>query len=107
VNRTTFDEVIDIGIRLSDDAYMVWWMAQRECAAAQRTWFDAEAGRRAAAHVAYQAALDREEAAARDLERLAALTPATPRPDVGGGLLPPGSSAFVDIDQDPSNTDRI
>jgi hypothetical protein len=64
---------IDIGIRLSDDAYMAWSIARHECAAAQRAWFEAGTGRRAAARTAYRAALDREEAAARDLERLATL----------------------------------
>jgi hypothetical protein len=65
--------VIDIGTRLADDAYMAWAVADHDCAAALRVWFDATAGRRAAARAAYRAALDREEAAAHDLERLATL----------------------------------
>jgi hypothetical protein len=64
---------IDIGIRLSDDAYMAWSIAEEECAAALRAWSEAAAGRRTAARTAYRAALDREEAAARDLERISAL----------------------------------
>lgn len=64
---------IDIGIRLSDDAYMAWSIAEQDCAAALRTWLDAGPGRRDAAHAAYRAALDREDAAARDLERISAL----------------------------------
>ena len=65
--------VMDIGIRLADDAYMAWSMAEEHCAAALRAWSAAGTGRRAAARAAYRAALDREEAAARDLERLSAL----------------------------------
>ena len=36
-------------------------------------WFEAAAPDRAAAYVSYQAALDREDAAARDLQRLGSL----------------------------------
>jgi hypothetical protein len=41
---------------------------------ALRAWFDASARQRAGAYLTYRAAVDREEAAARDLQRLYALT---------------------------------
>jgi D-serine deaminase-like pyridoxal phosphate-dependent protein len=55
-----------LGIGLRDAAHMTWLAAQVECAHALRAWFEAGAGRRCEANVAYRAALDREEAAARD-----------------------------------------
>ena len=63
-------ELAEIGIRLIDDAYLAWLTAAREC---ERT-FLAWPTEGPDAYWAYRAALDREEAAARDLERLAALT---------------------------------
>lgn len=62
--------VAEIGVRLLDDAYLAWFSAESECEAALRGWFQAAGARRAGAYLAYRAALDREEAAARDLERL-------------------------------------
>jgi hypothetical protein len=62
-------EVGAIGIRLIDDAYMSWVAAEANCAEALRTWFDGGC-RQDRSYYAYRAALDREEAAARDLERL-------------------------------------
>jgi hypothetical protein len=59
-----------IGVRLLDDAYLAWFSAESECEQALRDWFAALGGERGTAYVAYQATLDREEAAARDLERL-------------------------------------
>jgi hypothetical protein len=41
---------------------------------ALRAWFKGAASRRAAAYLAHRAAVDREEAAARDLQRLCELT---------------------------------
>jgi hypothetical protein len=66
-------EITRLGIRLVDDAHTAWLIAQVECADALWAWFEAGVGRRADASLAYRAALDREEAAARDLERLTAL----------------------------------
>jgi hypothetical protein len=66
-------EISDVAIRLVDEAHTAWLIAQAECAHALRVWFDATAGWRDHAHQAYRAALDREEAAARDLERLSVL----------------------------------
>jgi hypothetical protein len=67
----TFDrEVEAAGIRLADAAHTVWAAAELECAAALVAWSEAGPGGRDRAHLAYRAALDREEAAARDFERL-------------------------------------
>jgi hypothetical protein len=66
-------EVAEIGVRLLDDAYMAWFAAESECEQALRAWFDGTSGNRARAYFAYRAALDREEAAAHDLQRLGAL----------------------------------
>ncbi len=66
-------EVASIGIRLVDEAYMSWCTAQTQCQNALRAWFDADPRDRAEANCAYRAALDREQAAARDLESLSRL----------------------------------
>jgi hypothetical protein len=62
-----------VGTRLAEGAYMTWQAAQIECELALGAWHAAMPGRTALAHVAYRAALDREEAAARDLEELCRL----------------------------------
>jgi hypothetical protein len=69
----TEQRLAEIGIRLIDEAHFAWWVAARECENAHRAWLE---GMRNShdAYCAYRAALDREEAAARDLERLSALT---------------------------------
>jgi hypothetical protein len=81
----------EIGIRLMDDAYIAWLAAETQASEALSAWFDAGPRHEHAYH-AYLAALDREQAAALDLERLwavaepcrAAMTPAeqsvTPHP---------------------------
>jgi hypothetical protein len=66
-------EAARIGIRLIDEAYMSWCTAQLQCQNALRAWFDAGPRDRAEANCAYRAALDREQAAARDLESLSQL----------------------------------
>lgn len=66
----TDTEVAEIGVRLLDDAYLAWFSAESESEGALREWFQAAGDRRAHAYLAYLAALDREEAAARDLARL-------------------------------------
>jgi hypothetical protein len=68
-------EVTVIAIRLLDDVYMAWSRAQVECHNALRAWLDS-GSRDHAAYYAYRAALDREEAAAVDLERLSHLADA-------------------------------
>jgi len=64
------NDVATIGIRLIDDAYLAWFRAETECETTLREWFQATGQRREPAYLAYLAALDREEASARDLERL-------------------------------------
>jgi len=63
-------ELAEIGVRLLDDAYLAWFSAESECEGALHAWFDAAGDERASAYLSYRAALDREEAAARDLARL-------------------------------------
>jgi hypothetical protein len=68
--ESTATEVALIGVRLIDDAYMVWHGAESEADAMLQGWFRAAGEWREPAYLAYLAALDREEASARDLERL-------------------------------------
>ena len=63
-----------IGAWLADGAYMAWQFAQIECSLALLAWHSAGPASSAAAHLAYCAALDREEAAARDFEELCRVT---------------------------------
>ena len=63
-------ELVAIGVRLLDDAYLAWCGAESESEAALQTWWQATDSSRSVAYAAYRAALEREEAAARDLERL-------------------------------------
>lgn len=53
-----------------DDAYTAWFNAHSRCTLALRAWRSAARGARAAAYRAYLDELQREEAAAGDLERL-------------------------------------
>jgi hypothetical protein len=71
--RSVSREVAIIGIRLVDEAYMSWCTAEVQCQNALRAWLDARPHDRAEANCAYRAALDREQAAARDLESLSQL----------------------------------
>jgi len=64
-------EVAEIGIRLMDDAYMAWFTAAKDSEQALQAW--AAQGHQADAYSAYRAALDREEAAAGDFQRLSEL----------------------------------
>jgi hypothetical protein len=63
-------ELAAIGVRLLDDAYLAWFRAESESEGALRTWWQTTGSSRSVAYAAYRAALEREEAAARDLERL-------------------------------------
>jgi predicted protein tyrosine phosphatase len=65
-------EVGQIGIRLLDDAYVAWLTAESESERALHFWFE-QIHDHSAAYLAYVAALDREHAAAYDLQRLSAL----------------------------------
>lgn len=62
--------VAEIGIRLLDDAYLAWLSAATECEGALRAWYQTVWAARERAYLSYRGALEREEAAARDLERL-------------------------------------
>ena len=64
------NDVAEIGVRLLDDAYMAWFLAESECSQSLLSWFEARPGEREPRYLAYRAALDREEAAANDLHRL-------------------------------------
>ena len=74
INRDTSRDMAVIGVRLLDDAHMTWVAAEIVSEHALRAWFDAPAPQRPGAYLAYRAAVDREEAAARDLHRLSELT---------------------------------
>jgi hypothetical protein len=74
INRTTSRGMAVIGVRLLDDAHMTWLAAEIVSEHALRAWFDAPGSEHAGAYLAYRAAVDREEAAARDLHRLSELT---------------------------------
>jgi hypothetical protein len=65
-------DITAIGARLLDDAYLAWFAAESECERALRAWSGSLGSARAASYDAYLAALDREEAAALDLERFCA-----------------------------------
>jgi hypothetical protein len=63
-------ELAEIGMRLLDEAHVAWQWAELECEAALHAWHGQSPRTRAAGYLTYRAALDREEAAARDLQRL-------------------------------------
>ena len=67
-------EVAAIGVRLLDDAYLAWFSAEAESETALQAWWQSTGANRPIAYAAYRAALDREEAAAHDLERLWSLS---------------------------------
>jgi hypothetical protein len=67
-------EVAAIGVRLLDDAYLAWFTAESESESALNAWWRSTGASRPIAYAAYRAALDREEAAAHDLERLWSLS---------------------------------
>ena len=74
VNRNSGRELAVIGVRLLDDAHMTWVAAAVESEHTLRAWFDSDRTQGEAAYFAYRAAADREEAAARDLQRVCELT---------------------------------
>jgi hypothetical protein len=63
-----------IAVRVLDDAHMAWVAAEVDSGNALHAWFVAGAPKGAGAYRTYRAAVDREEAAARDLQRLSELT---------------------------------
>lgn len=81
-------ELAAIGVRLLDDAYLAWFSAESESEGALRAWWQSTGSSRSSAYAAYRAAVDREEAAARDLERLWSLSaPCRTKIAVGGQAL--------------------
>jgi hypothetical protein len=62
--------VAEIGIRLLDDAYSRWLVAESGSAEALSAWLGAAGRRREDAYCVYVGAVDREHAAACDLQRL-------------------------------------
>ncbi len=74
IYRNTSRALAVIGVRVLDDAHLTWIAAEVESEDALRAWFKAAAPSRPAAYLAYRAAAGREEAAARDLQRLSELT---------------------------------
>lgn len=68
MTEKTKPEVTEIGVSQIDEAYLTWFSAESECEDALRAWF-AGAGD-AAGYLTYRTALDREEEAASELERL-------------------------------------
>jgi hypothetical protein len=74
INRNTSRDLAVIAVRALHDARMTWVAAEVDSEHALRVWFDAGTAQGAVAYDAYRAAVDREEAAARELQRLAELT---------------------------------
>src|SRR2546423_14343947 len=94
VNCNTSRDLAVIAVRVLDDAHMTWVAAEVESGYALHAWFDAAAPQAAGAYLAYRAAVDREEAAARDLQRLSELTqPCQERLPPGGEGDTPGAPA--------------
>jgi hypothetical protein len=60
----------EIGIRLLDEAHLAWHRAELECELALEAWYEAPLRESTDRYLSYRAALDREQAAAHDLERL-------------------------------------
>jgi hypothetical protein len=74
INHNTSHDLAVIAVRVLDDARMTWVAAEVDSEHALRAWFNAGTPEGASAYLAYRAAVDREEAAARDLQRLSELT---------------------------------
>lgn len=66
-------EAVEIGFRLFESAYAAWVAAEAESGEALRGWFSGTTRPDGQGYFAYRAALDREEAAALDLQRLCEL----------------------------------
>ena len=60
----------EIGIRLLDEAHVAWQRAELECETALQAWYHGPPRQSVDRYLSYRAALDREQAAAHDLERL-------------------------------------
>jgi hypothetical protein len=84
IDRSTSRALTVIAARVVDDAHLTWVAAEVESEQALRAWFDAGAPEREGAYLAYRAAVDREQAAARDLHRLSDLTHSCREPRARG-----------------------
>ncbi|MGZ4179282.1 MAG: hypothetical protein ACXVUL_01155 [Solirubrobacteraceae bacterium] len=90
-------EVARIGVRLLDEAYMAWCAAESECEEALRGWSAGTKRGGAEAYSRYRAALDREEAAARDLQKLYEVAQSYPP-----SLAPPENRTALRADGRPA-----
>ena len=63
-------DAAELSERLLDDAYVTWVVAESEAEQTLDAWRERASGTCASRYRAYLAAVDREEAAARDLQRL-------------------------------------
>jgi hypothetical protein len=63
-------DAVEIGVRLLDEAHTIWLIAESEAEQTLEAWREQGSGGRAERYRAYLAAVEREEAAARDLRRL-------------------------------------
>jgi hypothetical protein len=66
----TVDEIALRQWRDVSDVYCAWFNAEQQSGVALRAWYAASPAARPAGYAAYRAALDREEAAAKELHRL-------------------------------------
>ena len=74
INRSPSRAQAMIAVRVRDVAHMDWIAAEVDSEYALHAWYKAAAPQAAGAYFAYRAAVEREEAAARDLQRLVELT---------------------------------
>jgi len=70
MSKTIRHEAADAELRGLEDAYLAWLEAAVDSERALHHWFDGAPREHAPLYAAYRAALDREEAAAAELERL-------------------------------------
>ena len=69
-DATITRDAAELSERLLDDAYTTWVVAESEAEQTLDAWRERASGTCASRYRAYLAAVDREEAAARDLQRL-------------------------------------
>jgi len=67
-------DVAEISARLLDEAHIAWMTAEGQCAHLLQACHESVGEKRRLAFLGYEAALEREEAAAQDLQRLWELT---------------------------------
>jgi hypothetical protein len=94
VDLTSRRDAAEIGVRLLDEAHTIWLIAECEVQQTLDAWREQGCGTRADRYRAYLAAVEREEAAARDLQRLYEIasptrgTPGSAAIALGGTLGP-------------------